>query len=292
VDLDCLPSFKLEHENYLIFKVYNGQPSGVDKRRTIKEIKIVYRKIKKIGNLGIFLALFLMLTLSACGSANADATPTMSVDAIFTAAFQTLSAQQATQLALTPPPETPSPTLFPTPALLPTQSGSLLFGSPTSSFAGGAVGCDSSSYVKDVTIPDGTVMNPGKAFVKTWLILNNGTCEWKTSYQLTYISGEKMNGASTAVLNAVPAGQQMQVSVNLTAPSAAGDYTGWWRMQNDKGQYFGNSVSVVIKVSGSTTTGTSSGATNTSATSTNTSATATNTPVTPTDTSEPTAATP
>jgi hypothetical protein len=247
----------------------------------------VHIKTNKIEHTSIVLAIFLMLTLSACGSTNANSTPTLSVDAIFTAAFQTLSARQATQLALTPPTETPSPTLFPTLASLPTQSGGLLFGSPTSSFTGGAVGCDSSAYVKDMTIPDGTIMDPGKSFVKTWLILNNGTCAWSTSYQLTYISGEKMNGASTAVLNSVPVGQQVQVSVNFTAPATAGDYTGWWRMQNDKGQYFGNSISVVIKVSGTTTaTNTSSGATNTTAPSTNTSTpnntpAPTNTPATP-----------
>ena len=242
----------------------------------------MYKKINRYGHILILPALVLMLVLSACGPANADATPTMSVDAIFTAAFQTLSAQQATQLALTPPTETPLPTSSPTLASLPTQSGSFLFGSPTAS--GGAVGCDSSSYVKDVTIPDGTTMDPGKSFVKTWSLLNNGTCNWSTSYQLTFVTGNQMNGATTAIPNAVPAGQQAQVSVSLTAPATAGSYTGWWRMQNDKGQYFGNSISVVITVSGSTTaTTTSSGATNTSAPSTNTPLPPTNTPtLTPT----------
>jgi len=242
----------------------------------------VHKKINNTAYIWIVPVLVLMLALSACGSANADATPTMSVDAIFTAAFQTLSAQQATQLALTPPTETPLPSPSPTLASLPTQSGGFLFGSPTAS--GGAVGCDSSSYVKDVTIPDGTIMDPGKSFIKTWSLLNNGTCNWSTSYQLTFVTGNQMNGATTAIPNAVPAGQQAQVSVSLTAPATAGSYTGWWRMQNDKGQYFGNSISVVITVSGSTTaTNTSSGATNTSAPSTNTPLPPTNTPtLTPT----------
>ena len=38
----------------------------------------------------IVLAVIPMLALSACGAGNADATPTLSVDAIFTAAFETL----------------------------------------------------------------------------------------------------------------------------------------------------------------------------------------------------------
>ena len=49
------------------------------------------------------LVILLALTLSACGSGNADATPTFSLDAIYTSAAQTFTAQQATQLALTPP---------------------------------------------------------------------------------------------------------------------------------------------------------------------------------------------
>jgi hypothetical protein len=247
----------------------------------------VHIKKDKIKHILILLALVMLLTLTACGSANANVTPTLSVDAIFTAAFQTLSAQQATQLALTPPTQTPSPTLFPTLASLPTA---LPFGTPTTSSSGSTSGCDSSAYVKDVTIPDGTTMAPGNTFVKTWAILNNGTCSWGTNYALAFISGSQMNGASTALLNTVPPGSQIQISVNLTAPSAAGDYTGWWRMHNDKGQYFGNPITVVIKVSGSSTTATStsSGATNTTSPATNTTAPSTNTP-TPTGTPTPTA---
>ncbi len=234
---------------------------------------------KKISPALFALAMLLALTLSACGSGKADATPTMSVDAIYTAAFQTFSAQQATQLALTPPTATPSPTLFPT-LPPPTASTTFPFGSPTSA-GSGVQGCDSSVYVNDVTVPDGTTMSPGKSFVKTWLVLNNGSCTWTTSYKLSFASGEQMNGASVAVPSSVPAGQQVQLSVNLTAPSTAGDFTGWWRLQNDKGQYFGNAFSVVIKVSGSTT--------NTPSSSTDTPVPDTNTPIPDTDTPEPSA---
>ena len=45
---------------------------------------------KNIRRFLIVLAVIPMLALSACGAGNADATPTLSVDAIFTAAFQLL----------------------------------------------------------------------------------------------------------------------------------------------------------------------------------------------------------
>lgn len=239
-------------------------------------------KKSKIRHLGIVLAIFLTLALTACGSASAEATPTLSVDAIFTAAFQTLSVQQATQLASTPPTATPSPTLFPTLASLPTQPGNLPFGSPTSSSGTGGSGCNNLAFVNDVTIPDGTIINPGKSFVKTWLLQNSGTCAWSTSYKFTFISGDAMNGTSVPVPDSVPAGQQVKITVNLTAPTSSGNFKGYWRMQDDQGRYFGDSPWVAITVSGSAaTTGTASGATNTTAPSTNT-------PGAPSDTPTPT----
>src|SRR5512146_884417 len=98
-------------------------------------------------------ALLLVVVLSACGSGNA--TPTMSVDAIFTAAYNTMLAQQATQLALTPPTSTatmtPLPTLPPAPtAALPT----LAFTAPTTGvvIGGGSTGlCDSSAFAGETT---------------------------------------------------------------------------------------------------------------------------------------------
>jgi hypothetical protein len=208
----------------------------------------------------LFVSVAAALLLTACGANKADATPTMSVDAIYTSAFYTLEAQQATQLALTPP---STPTKIPSPTIPPPTAATLLQSGSGTSSAGGAQGCDNSVYVNDVTIPDGTVMSPGKNFVKTWTLMNNGTCGWTTSYKLVFISGESMGGSSVPLPGSVPAGQQSQLSVSLVAPANNGDYTGWWRLQNPAGQYFGNSVSVVIKVGN----GSATGATNTPGTS-------------------------
>jgi hypothetical protein len=247
----------------------------------ISNMRINDNKVRPV--LTVF-AVVLMLALSACGAGNANATPTLSVDAIFTAAFQTLSAQQATQLALTPPTDTPLPTALPSLTPLPTQPGGLLFVTSTNSSGVVGTGCKA-AYVNDVTIPDGTVIEPGKSFVKTWTLLNNGTCDWSTAFKFAFISGDAMNGTSVTIPSAVPAGQQAKISVTLTAPTATGNYKGYWRMETDQGQYFGDSPWVAITVSGAgTTTSTSATATNTSAAATNTTAAATNTPSTPTPT--------
>jgi hypothetical protein len=198
-------------------------------------------------------SLLLIVILTACGSPNADATPTLSVDQIFTAAAQTLQAQQATALALTPPTNTPSPSPFPT-LPPPSPAATISFGSPIPT-GGGATSCDNSAYVSDVTIPDGTTMKPGEKFTKTWRIYNSGSCAWSTSYILSFLSGDAMGGASTALAAAVPAGSQADVSVALTAPTTNGTFKGNWRMQNAGGQPFGSAIYVEIKVgAGSTVT--------------------------------------
>lgn len=188
----------------------------------------------------------LSVTLAACGGSKANSTPTLSVEEIFTSAAQTFEAQQATELALTPPTETPAPTLLPTlpPASpLPTIS----FSTPT--VPGPPVpGCDNAAWIADVTIPDGTKMDPNQNFKKTWTLNNNGTCTWDTTYQLAFVDGDKMNGSNVHVTVSVPPGQQINITLDLQAPGSYGDYKGTWQMQNPQGQFFGSQIWVSIKV--------------------------------------------
>lgn len=192
----------------------------------------------------------LLFALAACGPAKATATPTMSVDAIYTAAYETLMAQQATNVALTPPTSTPAPTEAPTlpPLVLASPIATFAFASPTAGLTGGAGACDSSAFVADVTIPDNSTIDPGKAFTKTWTLLNNGTCTWGTGYQLAFQSGDQMGGVNTALTASVAPGSSINLSVKLTAPSTNGTYKGIWRMQNASNQAFGDTPWVIIKV--------------------------------------------
>ncbi|HEU0291551.1 MAG TPA: NBR1-Ig-like domain-containing protein [Anaerolineales bacterium] len=122
--------------------------------------------------------------------------------------------------------------------------------------------CDKAQFIADVTIKDGTVMQPGAQFTKTWDIKNVGTCTWKKdTYQLVYFSGEQMGGQSPQVFKEdVPVGKTVRVSVNLTAPSAAGTYRGYWMFKNASGALFGIGLQankpwwVDIKVTGPTVT--------------------------------------
>jgi Ig-like domain-containing protein len=154
---------------------------------------------------------------------------------------------------------------------------------------------DRAQFVTDVTVPDGTLFPPNQTFLKTWRLKNVGTCTWSPSYALTFVSGASMGATEASLATTVLPGQNVDASVNLTAPSVAGSYRGFWELKNANGQIFGigstfsNPFWVDIKVAGTpvatatpTATGTPGSAT---ATPTGTAGSATSTPtptVTPT----------
>ena len=102
---------------------------------------------------------------------------------------------------------------------------------------GPTTSCDLASFMTDVTIPDGTEFSPGDTFTKTWRLKNIGTCTWTSDYKLAFQSGDLMGGTSLKPLTSSPVaqGQNVDVSVNLTAPSSIGTYRGYWIIQNASG---------------------------------------------------------
>lgn len=94
--------------------------------------------------------------------------------------------------------------------------------------------CDLAQFVRDVTIPDGTTFQPGATFTKTWRLKNAGTCTW-SGYSLVFDSGELMGATSPTAIGTVSPGQEVDISVNMTAPTANGSYRGYWRIRNTSG---------------------------------------------------------
>jgi len=133
------------------------------------------------------------------------------------------------------PTNTPqSPTLAPTSTLQPTNTAVVL-PSPTVTQV-----CDQASFVADVTIPDGSVLQAGEVFVKTWRIRNSGTCTWTADYALVLDAGDGMNGPAAQKIGvSVAPGQTVDISVTLKAPGQPGSYRGYWKMRNASGVLFG-----------------------------------------------------
>lgn len=118
------------------------------------------------------------------------------------------------------------------------------------------------TFVADVTIPDNTVIPPGTSFVKTWKLRNDGNCAWgpgTTVDSMMFVGGTMMGNAGPVPLTSqVLPGQSANLSVTLTAPTAAGTYRSDWKLHRTNGALFGVGASSVpfyvqIKVnSGST----------------------------------------
>jgi hypothetical protein len=102
-------------------------------------------------------------------------------------------------------------------------------------------------FVQDVTIPDGTEVETGEEFSKTWRMENNGCEAWPSGSKLIFLSGDQMSGPASVAVNSANPGAQVDITVVLTAPSTAGSYTGNWQLQAPDGLKFGQKVYVKIK---------------------------------------------
>jgi hypothetical protein len=126
-----------------------------------------------------------------------------------------------------------------------------------------AATCYWAQFIADVTVPDGTNFAANTAFKKTWRIKNIGTCAWNTNdVSLMFDSGEKMGApASSALTTLVNPGQTVDITVDMTAPSSAGHYFGYYKFKSNSGGVFGigstanKSFWVEIYVAGSAGTG-------------------------------------
>lgn len=191
-------------------------------------------------------ALFLTLTwlVSACNMPASQSPTQDGLNAVFTAAAQTVEAQltqNALLVAVTPAPATSLPTATDSPAALTdatvTPPPLPQATEPQAGSASPVVVCDAARFVVDVTVPDGTQYSPGETFTKTWRLKNTGSCTWNSSYTLVFDSGEAMGGPGSLPLSGTVApGGEIDLSVALTAPAKAGTYRGYWRLRNAAGE--------------------------------------------------------
>jgi hypothetical protein len=168
------------------------------------------------------LLVIITLFISACNlpSNNTE-------DVASTAAAQTVEAL----LSATPSGPTPSFTPLPIPATLTPIPLPVSSNTPA---ATATTNCNTGQFITDVTVPDGTIMTPSQAFTKKWRIKNIGSCAW-TGFSLVFDSGESMGGPATKAISTINPGQEVDLEVNLTAPSTVGNYRGYWRINTSGG---------------------------------------------------------
>jgi uncharacterized protein YkwD len=89
--------------------------------------------------------------------------------------------------------------------------------------------------LEDVTIPDNTRVTAGEIFTKTWRFKNTGTCHWK-GYTINFLTGDRMNAPESAPVPETVAGSTVDVSLELTAPTADGSYSGYFTLKDAQGE--------------------------------------------------------
>lgn len=103
--------------------------------------------------------------------------------------------------------------------------------------------------VKDVTIEEGTVMLPSQQFVKTWRIRNESNIPWENCV-LCFKKGEQMTSTGSFPVPTVLAGQEIEISIPMVAPTMKGKYVSVWKMTTRDGIKFGQGLKVKIRVKG------------------------------------------
>ncbi|MBN7379705.1 helix-turn-helix domain-containing protein [Mycobacteroides abscessus subsp. massiliense] len=116
---------------------------------------------------------------------------------------------------------------------------------------------DASTFVADVTIPDGTLMKPYQLFEKTWRIRNSGTVLWKGRW-LARRGAPTGHGVPTSPCKVpIPItapGEEIEITVPIRAQPLAGASQVHWKMVDEQGwEYFpdrynlGLVVSIVVR---------------------------------------------
>ena len=171
---------------------------------------MIYLQMKKILLSAILISGF----LTSCITIKGAPTTSEPQQVFATAALEPTKAQ----LLL------PTYTVTPEPSVTPVPS------------TGTSVSCtDGAILLRDVTIPDDTRLDAGESFTKTWEFQNTGTCQW-TGYIIEFSSGDQMDAPLSAPVADTPLNGKVQVSVELTAPTVDGRYTGYFSLLNSNGE--------------------------------------------------------
>lgn len=150
------------------------------------------------------------------------------------------------------PQQPPPPAPLPTATAIPLAPTATIFWPTSAPVYVDTTPCYKAAFVSE-TVPDGTSFNPGQSFTKSWRLRNTGTCAWQSDFRFVFYSGNSMGSPAYITLGRkVNPGETIDLVLNLTAPSTAGTYTGYWRLRAGTGELFAQ-VYAVIKVKISTT---------------------------------------
>jgi hypothetical protein len=202
------------------------------------------------------LVVLLVAALVGCNLPTGGPTSTQSSPgAESTHAAETVAAE-LTRISLlaSPTPNIPTIEITSTPSLTPTPAPT---NTPISTATFTAVPCNLAFFVTDVTYKDYTTVPSGHDFTKIWRLRNVGTCTWTSSYKVAFDHGNSMGVSSNytqSLPGVVPPGQNVDISVDLSAPTTAGTYRGDWSLRDPNNQVITTFIVVIKAIKATTVT--------------------------------------
>ena len=103
-------------------------------------------------------------------------------------------------------------------------------------------------FIADLTVPDGTLVEPGETLDKRWEVENSGTCNWNNRYTIGLIAGPGMGVPVQQALVPALAGTQTMIRMIFTAPEEPGNYRSAWQVYDPDGNAFGDPFFIDIVV--------------------------------------------
>lgn len=86
---------------------------------------------------------------------------------------------------------------------------------------------------------DAAPASAGTTVERVWHVRNSGTCEWTTAYALVPVEGLSFGLEPIALAAAVAPGEETDLTLTLTAPTAPGLHSGGWALRSPEGALLG-----------------------------------------------------
>lgn len=103
--------------------------------------------------------------------------------------------------------------------------------------------CNWAEFVRDISIPDGTELNGGETFSKTWRLRNIGDCPWTIDYNIVFVGGESFRVPSRIGMPTfVGPGEMIDITILMEAPVYPGNYRGYFMLADRQRERFGTGV--------------------------------------------------
>lgn len=110
-------------------------------------------------------------------------------------------------------------------------------------------------FIGHISVPDnGSTVYSGITFSKTWRFKNEGDFPWPKMILASFVSkltGDKMGAPESLEINfpqPIKIGQEVDITVPFVAPALPGQYSGYWKLQDQNGKNFSQRVRALIQV--------------------------------------------